>query len=53
MQSVTLHSSLGEVKIEVFCDQVPKASEVSPHCTYSSVRGCARWKDGSILLVHG
>ena len=28
-QSVTLHTSLGEVKIEVFCDQVPKASEVS------------------------
>ena len=27
--SVTLHTSLGDVKIEVFCDSVPKTAEVS------------------------
>ena len=27
-QSVTLHTDLGDVKIEVFCEEVPKASEV-------------------------
>ncbi|KAJ2559784.1 Peptidyl-prolyl cis-trans isomerase cyp10 [Coemansia sp. RSA 1933] len=25
--SVTLHTDLGDIKLEVFCDQVPKASE--------------------------
>ena len=27
-QSVTLHTDLGELKIELFCEQVPIASEV-------------------------
>ncbi len=27
-QSVTLHTDLGDLKIELFCDQVPKATEV-------------------------
>jgi hypothetical protein len=27
LQSVTLHTDLGDIKIEVFCDQVAKASE--------------------------
>ena len=26
--SVTLHTNFGNIKIEVFCDQVPTASEV-------------------------
>lgn len=26
-QSVTLHTDLGDIKIEVYCDQVPKAAE--------------------------
>ena len=29
-QSVTLHTSLGELKIEVFSEAVPKAAEVGP-----------------------
>lgn len=27
-QSVTLHTNLGDLKCEVFCDEVPKAAEV-------------------------
>lgn len=27
--SVTLHTNLGDLKIEVFCESVPKAAEVS------------------------
>ncbi len=27
-QSVTLHTDLGNLKVEVFCDQCPKAAEV-------------------------
>ena len=27
--SVTLHTNLGDVKIEVFCESVPKTAEVS------------------------
>jgi cyclophilin family peptidyl-prolyl cis-trans isomerase len=26
--SVTLHTSLGDIKIEVFCESVPKTAEV-------------------------
>ena len=28
--SVTLHTTLGDLKIEVFCESVPKTAEVSP-----------------------
>lgn len=28
--SVTLHTSLGDIKIEIFCESVPKTAEVSP-----------------------
>lgn len=28
LQSVTLHTDLGDLKIEVFCEAVPKAAEV-------------------------
>ena len=27
LQSVTLHTDVGDIKMEVFCDQVPKAAE--------------------------
>lgn len=27
--SVTLHTNFGNLKLELFCDQVPKAAEVS------------------------
>lgn len=27
--SVTLHTTLGDIKIEVFCESVPKTAEVS------------------------
>ncbi|RWW11649.1 hypothetical protein GW17_00024726 [Ensete ventricosum] len=27
MQSVTLHTNLGDIKCEVFCDEVPKTAE--------------------------
>ena len=27
--SVTLHTSLGDIKVEVFCESVPKTAEVS------------------------
>lgn len=33
--SVTLHTSLGNIKTEIFCESVPKAAEVKqhhPHC---------------------
>ncbi|KAK1968541.1 cyclophilin type peptidyl-prolyl cis-trans isomerase/CLD [Colletotrichum sublineola] len=34
--SVTLHTTLGDLKIEVFCESVPKTAEVSkPACTFS------------------
>lgn len=29
LQSVTLHTNLGDIKCEIFCDEVPKAAEVS------------------------
>lgn len=30
--SVTLHTTLGDIKIEVFCESVPKTAEVrTPH----------------------
>lgn len=28
LQSVTLHTDLGDLKIELFCEDTPKASEV-------------------------
>lgn len=28
-QSVTLHTDVGDIKIEVFCERTPKACEVS------------------------
>ncbi|CAN1236605.1 Peptidyl-prolyl cis-trans isomerase CYP18-1, partial [Linum grandiflorum] len=28
-QSVTLHTNLGDIKCEIFCDEVPKSAEVS------------------------
>jgi cyclophilin family peptidyl-prolyl cis-trans isomerase len=30
--SVTLHTTLGDIKIEVFCESVPKTAEVSEAC---------------------
>ena len=27
MQSVTLHTNLGDLKLEIFCDEVPKTAE--------------------------
>ena len=27
LQSVTLHTNLGDIKCEVFCDQVPRTAE--------------------------
>ncbi len=33
LQSVTLHTDLGDLKLELFCEQVPKACEnVLAHC---------------------
>nr|GMC69956.1 peptidyl-prolyl cis-trans isomerase CYP18-1 [Ipomoea batatas] len=32
LQSVTLHTNLGDIKCEIFCDEVPKTSEV---CAFS------------------
>lgn len=29
LQSVTLHTNLGDIKCEIFCDEVPKTAEVS------------------------
>jgi len=29
--SVTLHTSIGDIKIEIFCDSVPKTAEVNLH----------------------
>ncbi len=39
MQSVTLHTNVGELKCEIFCDEVPKTAEVcvSLHSPSSSV----------------
>lgn len=28
LQAVTLHTNLGDVKCEIFCDEVPKTAEV-------------------------
>lgn len=28
-QSVTLHTNLGDIKCEIFCDEVPKSAEVT------------------------
>ncbi len=32
--SLTLHTDLGDLKLEIFCEQVPKASEVSVKSTF-------------------
>jgi cyclophilin family peptidyl-prolyl cis-trans isomerase len=39
MQSVTLHTNVGELKCEIFCDEVPKTAEVcvSLHSPSASV----------------
>ena len=29
LQSVTIHTDLGDVKVELFCEQCPRTSEVS------------------------
>ena len=33
--SVTLHTSVGDIKLEIFCESVPKTAEVSPFPSYS------------------
>lgn len=33
LQSVTLHTNLGDIKCEIFCDEVPKSAEVCFFCT--------------------
>ena len=38
IQSVTLHTDLGDIKIELQCEAVPKACEVSQGCSSPSVR---------------
>lgn len=40
--SVTLHTTLGDIKIEVFCESVPKTAEVS---TPSGAHSGAFWHD--------
>ena len=32
LQSVTFHTDLGDIKIELFCEQVPKPCEVRCKC---------------------
>lgn len=39
-QSVTLHTDLGDVKIELFCERTPKSCEVGQnHSTLSVLKG--------------
>ena len=37
LQSVTLHTNVGELKCEIYCDEVPKAAEVRAR---SSLKTC-------------
>lgn len=34
LQAVTLHTDLGEIKIELFCERSPKSCEVSTYRKY-------------------
>ena len=45
-QSVTLHTDLGDLKIELFCEDTPKASEVL-HCKLNYLRH----EEGQILQI--
>lgn len=36
--SVTLHTNLGDIKIEVFCESVPKTAEVSDGPSFEILR---------------
>lgn len=41
VQSVTLHTALGDLKLELFCEQVPKATEnFLAHCASGYYDGC-------------
>lgn len=33
-QSVTLHTDVGDIKIEVFCEECPKTAEVNKYIMY-------------------
>ena len=51
MQSVTLHTSLGDLKLEVFCEEVPRTAEnflalcgsgyYNETIFHRNIRGCA------------
>ena len=35
--SLTLHTTLGDLKIELFCEQCPKTCEVNSHLQYTFI----------------
>lgn len=47
LQSVTLHTNVGEIKCEIFCDEVPKTAEVQTRASLgnfvSVVYAPTRW----------
>lgn len=36
--SVTLHTNLGDIKVEIFCESVPKTAEVCNYYYYSQAQ---------------
>jgi cyclophilin family peptidyl-prolyl cis-trans isomerase len=38
--SVTLHTNVGDIKIEVFCEGVPKTAEVRELCAMFTISRC-------------
>ena len=53
LMSVTLHTTLGDIKIEVFCDLVPKIAEVSSFLFIFLVTCCFFLKNFLALCASG
>lgn len=50
--SVTLHTNVGDLKIEVFCESVPKTAEVGAHALNSGLSSTLTFYRTSLLSVH-
>jgi peptidyl-prolyl cis-trans isomerase-like 3 len=52
--SVTLHTNLGDIKIEIFCDQVPKAAEnFLAHCASGYYNNCIFHRNIPGFMIQG
>lgn len=43
LKAVTLHTDLGDIKIELYCDKVPKACEVAIFILGTKIGGMIFW----------